>query len=356
MAGVFSMELTEPTLTIYDSAPSESVRKAMHATISKWWEDLAVLWGYCPRQNRYSEDCGVFTVVTLIAVAHNIRINFHRALPDNLRRILFEERVTINKLKEVTNLLTAVQGAGEDTGTSVSSFNATEDRQRRAAQIARAVHEAQRDTERETPVQKSTRAPAHRTPPEQPGREAAQRAVTTTHTQDQTDPQHPFARGHQSHPAVPLVTQITTDDLARFLEHTQEPHQPLVAVTALARTTRDEHRRFFREIIAMPHPLRTMTVDMAILTMYLQRHKERTWTWATLHKKLANAQHAMAILPFYRQKCSHGVNMMHSVIFQQVMKAVTREKQMEKSRIPEPMTPTIFVRTMALRSVSPSGD
>jgi hypothetical protein len=88
MAGVFEYDGKNTSFTIYDSAPSHIVRTTVHQMMRRWWPALIVAWGDVPQQRRYSEDCGIFTIITLVAVACNFQIHYDNRLPDRVRQHL----------------------------------------------------------------------------------------------------------------------------------------------------------------------------------------------------------------------------------------------------------------------------
>ena len=66
-AGFVERENGLITCTILDSAPSKMVHEAITLQLNFFFPRMRVTFGFCPRQTRYSEDCGIYLVTNFLA-------------------------------------------------------------------------------------------------------------------------------------------------------------------------------------------------------------------------------------------------------------------------------------------------
>lgn len=351
MAGVFEYDGKNTRFTIYDSAPSHIVRTTVHQMMRRWWPALIVAWGDVPQQRRYSEDCGIFTIITLVAVACNFQIHYDNHLPDRVRQHLLtrhqlEPADFVAQLKHLCQTPRqetdddAIVGSGprakpqqiDDSGDDC--FNPSADRQRRAQIIAKALHNPEVSEEDECSTNDESDTDS----------DTDDATVQRRTNEVRDDPMtHLFRSGHHTW-ALPVVTQLTGHDLMSLLAAPEVQLHPTFT-SALAESTRREHRRILSSLSLIKEDLH-LPLTLVIINFYENRRRERTWTWSTFTKMLTNAFHALIILPCYRD-VPHGVNAFLTVQAQQALKGALRQKASEKARIPKSMTPQTFVHTLA---------
>ena len=153
-----------------------------------------------------------------------------------------------------------------------------------------------------------------------------------------------FREGHRI-PLLPAVAQLKGSDLSKLLA-APPALTPQWADEALAKTTRQSHRRALALASAMPRDLLDAPLATALSEMLSRRRAERRWTWATALKNLCCMQGALSLLPMYR-RVVHGVALKNDIVWQQTLQATQRRAREEKPRTPEAMTPEIFERTLA---------
>ncbi|KAK7199102.1 Phage integrase family [Novymonas esmeraldas] len=93
IAGVLSKEVgtheSGVLLTTYDSAPSTVVEQQLCSTLHSVWPKLRILKGTCPRQERNSNDCGLYMTANFFCHELRIKMRDRRDLPACLRRLLY---------------------------------------------------------------------------------------------------------------------------------------------------------------------------------------------------------------------------------------------------------------------------
>lgn len=104
------LEVFHNVATLYDSAPSDVVRREVNEWCTKRGLSLRV--GRCPQQKRYSRECGIFVIgfLTLLAHKRDMRrgiVSLHH-VRERLQR---GEHPTVEMFEELCN--TTLQGAGE---------------------------------------------------------------------------------------------------------------------------------------------------------------------------------------------------------------------------------------------------
>ncbi|KPA78423.1 TATE DNA Transposon [Leptomonas pyrrhocoris] len=76
-------------LTTYDSAPSPVVEEKLRSVFARVWPGLRMVKGQCPRQERYSDDCGLYMTANFFLHHLQARLVDRRDLPRCLRRLLY---------------------------------------------------------------------------------------------------------------------------------------------------------------------------------------------------------------------------------------------------------------------------
>lgn len=93
IAGVLTQQAGgHVVLTTYDSAPSPVVEEQLCSVFRSVWPGLRLAKGVCPRQERNSNDCGIF--MTAVFFGHHLKLRavMRRDLPARLRRLLAATR------------------------------------------------------------------------------------------------------------------------------------------------------------------------------------------------------------------------------------------------------------------------
>ncbi|KPA73800.1 TATE DNA Transposon [Leptomonas pyrrhocoris] len=80
---------SEVVLTTYDSAPSPVVEEKLRSVFARVWPGLRMVKGQCPRQERYSDDCGLYMTANFFRHHLQARLVDRRDLPRCLRRLLY---------------------------------------------------------------------------------------------------------------------------------------------------------------------------------------------------------------------------------------------------------------------------
>ncbi|ORC91165.1 TATE DNA Transposon [Trypanosoma theileri] len=107
IAGIFSVTKgKKPCLTIYDSAPSPIVQRDLVQAIRSWWPQIELYEGKWVRQERYSEDCGIFVTARFFATFLQLPIRHPKTLPKRLRPYLQEVTDSATKLPKKQFLTT----------------------------------------------------------------------------------------------------------------------------------------------------------------------------------------------------------------------------------------------------------
>ena len=156
-----------------------------------------------------------------------------------------------------------------------------------------------------------------------------------------------FREGHRI-ALLPAVAQLKGSDLATLLA-APPATTPQWAHDALAKTTRDAHRRALSAAEKMPPDLLDAPLATALSETLSRKRAERKWTWATALKNICCLQGALSLLPMYRQ-VAHGIALRHDTVWHQTLQATQRRAREEKPRTPEAMTPEIFDKTLAAES------
>jgi len=76
------------SLTIHDSAPSVYVHQDLERIFREAWPELVLQEGWCIRQQRGSEDCGIFMTAIFFSLHTRTRISNGKTLPLSLRPFL----------------------------------------------------------------------------------------------------------------------------------------------------------------------------------------------------------------------------------------------------------------------------
>ncbi|ORC90006.1 TATE DNA Transposon, partial [Trypanosoma theileri] len=91
IAGIFSVAKNKKIiLTIYDSAPSPMVQRDLIRAIRSWWPQIEIYNGEWVRQERFSEDCGIFVTAKFFATFLGVQLQNPQTLPNRLRPYLQE--------------------------------------------------------------------------------------------------------------------------------------------------------------------------------------------------------------------------------------------------------------------------
>lgn len=93
MAGILTCRHGVETLTTYDSAPSPVVREDLRRVLDTMWPDLHREEGFCPRQKRGSDDCGLFMTATFFADYLNVTVRSQDSISKRLRLLLQRTKV-----------------------------------------------------------------------------------------------------------------------------------------------------------------------------------------------------------------------------------------------------------------------
>ncbi|KAK7199369.1 Phage integrase family [Novymonas esmeraldas] len=95
-------------LTTYDSAPSTIVEEQLSSVFRRVWPELRLGKGSSPRQERNSNDCGLFMSAAFFARALEVHAVMRRDLPACLRRLLYAAKqhappkeYFLNKMRKV---------------------------------------------------------------------------------------------------------------------------------------------------------------------------------------------------------------------------------------------------------------
>lgn len=76
------------TLTIHDSAPSIYLHQDIDRVFQEAWSNPILLEGWCIRQKRWSEDCGIFMTSIFLAIHTHTQIRIRDNMPSRLRSFL----------------------------------------------------------------------------------------------------------------------------------------------------------------------------------------------------------------------------------------------------------------------------
>lgn len=86
---------------------------------------------------------------------------------------------------------------------------------------------------------------------------------------------------------------------AWFIHQDKPPHVSQLAWDSMSPATRDQHRRWIRELRSMPADLTSRSLAAAALELVRRMATARGWRWSTVAKALGNLQGALANLPLY---------------------------------------------------------
>lgn len=90
IAGIMEYDTSSGfTLHLYDSAPSEQSSRTLEERVRQYWRHVRICHRPCPRQLRYSEDCGIFMLTNFFADYYRLPLPLpqDQAMPKELRTL-----------------------------------------------------------------------------------------------------------------------------------------------------------------------------------------------------------------------------------------------------------------------------
>lgn len=88
IAGVLKYTQNTVKLTIFDSAPSPIVHRDIRKAVRDIWPTLEVEFGYSPRQERDSDDCGIFMSILFFSLHYRLLVDFKPSMPAAVRALM----------------------------------------------------------------------------------------------------------------------------------------------------------------------------------------------------------------------------------------------------------------------------
>jgi integrase len=176
--------------------------------------------------------------------------------------------------------------------------------------------------------------PAPALPPTRP-------ADSGTHAEVLADPPvaplHPNEKGRPDEGSVcPRLWYIYPD---------KPPHVSLLAWNAVSESTRNQQRRWIRDLRSMPADLLSRSLPTAALELVRRISVARRWRWSTHARALANVQSALSALPLYTNQL-RGVNLDAFPEWRQAKRTAVRYEKEVPPNPPPPLSPGQFEKLL----------
>ena len=136
--------------------------------------------------------------------------------------------------------------------------------------------------------------------------------------------------------AIPAIGQMMGSHLIRVLQNKVPENIPRLAITGLAKSTSNEHKRLLQLVQTASAELQQLPAVSMLVELITRISNERTWRRSTLLKNMASLQGALALLPIYRE--APPMLLRKDPIWQQSMRAATTKARQEMPRQPTPAT------------------
>jgi len=126
-------------LTVYDSARSPAVEETLRDIFAQVWPSLRIMYGRCPHQKRFSDDCGIYMTANFFARHFEVPVPRTKSLPSAMRTLLDEttrkSTPSNDFMSKMRQILRCPQGVVSPTTTTIAS-NSEQSTKSAAARVA----------------------------------------------------------------------------------------------------------------------------------------------------------------------------------------------------------------------------